>query len=212
MPKTTSVAKVEKKKTTQKAAPLGVHLANPWKRLNTDLRYENAWISVTEDKVLKPSGEPGIYGVVHFKNTAVGVIALYKNAKKETSVILVGQYRYPLGHYSWEIPEGGCPPTEQPLAAAKRELEEETGFKAKSWKKVLELDLSNSSTDERAIIYLATNLTPGPSKPEATEVLRLKRVSLTKAVKMVFRGEITDGISVAALLYAQQVAGRGQKL
>ena len=211
-------AKVEKKKTASKREsrpkpePIPVHLLNPWKRLNSNLKYNNAWISVTEDKVLKPNGEPGIYGVVNFKNVAVGVIALHKNAKNESCVILVGQYRYPLGRYSWELPEGGCPTTEQPLAAAKRELEEETGYKAKSWKKVLEMDLSNSSTNERAIIFLATKLTPGRAQPEDTEVLRLKSVSLTKAVEMVLRGEITDAISVAALLYTQVAAGRGERL
>jgi 8-oxo-dGTP pyrophosphatase MutT (NUDIX family) len=207
MAKKASGAKVEKKKRTPKAEPTTL-VVNPWKRLNTNLRYDNAWISVTEDKILKPNGEPGLYGVVHFKNIAVGVLALHKNAKNEESVILVGQYRYPLGRYSWEIPEGGCPAAEQPLAAAKRELKEETGFVAKSWKKVLEMDLSNSSTDERAMIYLATDLKAGPSQPEETEVLQQKSVSLTKAVEMVLRGEITDGISVAAILYAQVALGR----
>jgi ADP-ribose pyrophosphatase len=171
---------------------------NPWTKINTDIKYDNPWISVSEHKVLKPNGEPGLYGLVHFKNVAIGVLALDTN----DHVLLVGQYRYALERYSWELPEGGCPDKEQPLDAAKRELEEETGYRAKTWKKILDLDLSNSSTDERAIVYLATNLTVHEASPEDTEVLTIKSVPLMTAVEMVLRGEITDGISVAALLYA----------
>lgn len=201
MAKTKSGAKVAETKNS-KGSKNPQTLGNPWTKLNTDLRYDNAWISVSEHKVLKPNGEPGLYGIVHFKNIAVGVIALHKNSKNELCVLLVGQHRYALGRYSWEIPEGGCPMHEQPLAAAKRELAEETGYKAGAWKKVLEMDLSNSSTDERAVIYVATNLRQGVAHPDDTEVLQVKSVSLTKAAAMVLRGEITDGISVAALLYA----------
>lgn len=171
---------------------------NPWKKLKSATKYENPWIKVREDAVLKPNGEPGIYGVVEFKNTAMGILAL--NERKE--IVLVGQFRYPLNEYSWEIPEGGCPAGEQPLAAAKRELLEETGFKAKKWKKLFDMTLSNSSTNERATVFLATELTQHNATPEDTEVLKLKTVKLTKAVDMVLSGEITDGISVAALLYA----------
>lgn len=171
---------------------------NPWTKLKSAVKYENPWIKVREDAVLKPNGEPGIYGVVEFKNMAVGVIAL--NSKRE--VVLVGQFRYPLNEYSWEIPEGGCPFGEQPLAAAKRELLEETGYRARKWKKLFEMTLSNSSTNERATVYLATDLTLHAAEPEDTEILKRKTVKLTKAVEMVFSGEITDAISVAALLYA----------
>lgn len=171
---------------------------NPWTKLDTTVKYDNPWIRVREDRVVKPNGEPGIYGVVHFKNRAVGVLAL----DSDNNVLLVGQYRYPLKEYSWELPEGGCPRGEQLLSAAKRELLEETGYRAKTWRRCFEMALSNSSTDERAFIFLATGLTAGKAQPEDTEVLKVKRVPLTKAVQMVLRGEITDGISVAALLYA----------
>lgn len=171
---------------------------NPWTKLESETKYENPWIKVREDSVLKPNGEPGIYGVVEFKNVAVGVVAL--NARRE--IVLVGQYRYPLSAYSWEIPEGGCPAGEQPLKAAKRELLEETGLKAKTWKRLFEMTLSNSSTNERAVVFLATGLTQHEAKPEDTEVLKTKTVKLTKAVNMVLSGDITDAISVAALLYS----------
>lgn len=171
---------------------------NPWTKLKSAVKYENPWVRVREDRVLKPNGEPGIYGVVEFKNLAIGVIAL--NKKKE--IVLVGQYRYPLDEYSWEIPEGGCPANEQPLAAAKRELLEEAGLKARKWKKLFEMTLSNSSTNERAVVYLATDLTQHGARPEDTEVLKQKTVKLTEAVDMVLSGEITDAISVAALLYS----------
>jgi 8-oxo-dGTP pyrophosphatase MutT (NUDIX family) len=171
---------------------------NPWTKLKSETKYENPWIKVREDAVVKPNGEPGIYGVVEFKNLAVGVIAL--NKKKE--IVLVGQYRYPLNEYSWELPEGGCPAGEQPLKAAKRELLEETGLKAKTWKRLFEMSLSNSSTNERAVVFLATDLSQHDAEPEETEVLKRKTVKLTKAIDMVLSGEITDAISVAALLYA----------
>jgi 8-oxo-dGTP pyrophosphatase MutT (NUDIX family) len=171
---------------------------NPWTKLKSAIKYENPWIKVREDNVLKPNGEPGIYGVVEFKNTAMGIVAL--NDREE--VVLVGQYRYPLNEYSWEIPEGGCPEGEKPLQAAKRELLEETGLKARSWKKLFEMSLSNSSTNERAVVFLATGLSQHAAQPEDTEVLKKKTVNLKNAVDMVLSGEITDAISVAALLYA----------
>ncbi len=180
---------------------------NPWTVLRSKKIYDNPWISVREDRVLTPTSKAGIYGVVQFKNIAVGVIAIHKDKKGRDCVLLVGQYRYPLGRYSWEIPEGGCPRGEKPLTAAKRELKEETGFSARSWSKALELDLSNSVTDERAIIYFAKDLTRGPASPDPTEILKLKSVRLTKALDMVLTGEITDAISVAALLRASVKSG-----
>jgi 8-oxo-dGTP pyrophosphatase MutT (NUDIX family) len=162
--------------------------------------YENPWISVREDRVLRPDGEPGIYGVVHYKNVAVGVLAV-----EDDHVYLVGQYRYPLEMYSWEIPEGGCPEGEEPLRAAQRELKEETGLEAKSWHRLGEAYLSNSVADEYAVWFLATELAPGEVRPEGTEKIRVRRVPLREALEMALDGGITDALSIVALTsYALQ--------
>lgn len=169
---------------------------NPWTTLSTKEIYSNPWIQLEEHQVLNPNGGKGIYGKVHFKNLAIGVIPIFENG----DTILVGQYRYPLNAYSWEIPEGGGKLDVDPLDSAKRELIEETGLVAEQWTKILEMHLSNSVSDEFSIIYTAENLTQGESEPEETEQLQVKRLPLTEAIDMVIRGEITDSMSVAALL------------
>lgn len=169
---------------------------NPWRTLSSREVYENNWIRLREDRVLRPDGLPGIYGVVHFKNIAVGVLAL----EEDGSIYLVGQYRYTLDRYSWEIPEGGCPEGEEPLTAARRELEEETGLRAESWRPLGQAHLSNSVTDELAVWYLAEKLTQGEHSPEGSEKLKLRRVPFQEAVEMVFAGEITDALSMLAIM------------
>ncbi|HEX8749453.1 MAG TPA: NUDIX hydrolase [Pyrinomonadaceae bacterium] len=169
---------------------------NPWRTLSSREVYENNWIRVREDSVIRPDGEQGIYGVVHFRNTAVGVLAI----EEDDSIYLVGQYRYTLERYSWEIPEGGCAENEEPLSAAKRELEEETGLSASHWERLGEAYLSNSVTDELAVWYVAKGLTQGEHNPEGTEVLRLKRVPFSRALEMVLAGEITDALSRLAIM------------
>lgn len=176
---------------------------NPWRTLRSREVYENAWIKVREDAVVRPDGEPGIYGVVHFKNLAIGILAV-----EGEYLYLVGQYRYPLDRYSWEIPEGGCPEGEDPLVAAQRELEEETGLCAARWEKMGEAHLSNSVTDELAIWYLATGLTQGEHSPEGTEQLKVRRVSFRQALEMTLRGEITDALSLLAIMQ-YRIIGRG---
>ena len=168
---------------------------NPWRVLGSRPVYENDWISVREDEVVRPDGAPGIYGVVHYKNTAVGVLPV-----EDGHVYLVGQYRYPLERYSWEIPEGGCPEGEDPLQAARRELKEETGLEAGRWEKLGEADLSNSVADERAVWFLATALVPGEQQPEGTEVLGVRRVPLGEAIEMARDGRMRDALSQLALL------------
>ena len=169
---------------------------NPWKILSEKKIYENPWIQLTEYSVLNPSGNPGIYGKVHFKNLAIGVIPLDENEH----IYLVGQYRFTIGQYSWEIPEGGGLPLEDPLVSAQRELKEETGLIAANWEKLLELHLSNSVSDEWGVLFLATGLSQGDSEPEETEQLQIRKIPLEEAYRMVLRHEITDSLSVAGIL------------
>ena len=146
--------------------------------------------------MVRPDGQPGIYGVVHFKNVAVGVLAT-----EGGEVYLVGQYRYALERYSWEIVEGGCPEGEETLDAARRELEEETGLRARDWERMGEAHLSNSVSDELAVWYLATGLEQGECRPEGTERLQVRRVPVEEALRMALSGEITDALSVLALMH-----------
>ncbi len=178
---------------------------NPWQTLTSEYKYENNWIKVTEHQVINPSGGRGIYGEVHFKNLALGIIPL----DNDQNTWLVGQYRYPLKAYSWEIPEGGGPLNEDSEDSARRELAEETGLTAGTLKEIQRMHLSNSVSDELAIIYLALDLTEGPSSPEETEELQLIKVPFTKAYEMVMDGEITDSMSVAAILKVHIMLAKG---
>jgi 8-oxo-dGTP pyrophosphatase MutT (NUDIX family) len=169
---------------------------NPWQITSEKEVYNNPWISLTEYQVINPSGKPGIYGKVHFKNIAIGVVPL----DADMNTYLVGQYRFPLGQYSWEIPEGGGALDVDPLDSAKRELLEETGLKAFRWTELQRMHLSNSVSDELSIIYLAQDLQQFEAEPEDTEQLIIKKVPFAEVYGMVCAGEITDSISVAAIL------------
>lgn len=167
-----------------------------WKTKTSSVVYENPWIKVSHEEVITPKGTDGIYGVVHFKNMAIGVVPI----DAEGNTWLVKQSRYTLNQYTWEIPEGGCPEGESPLAAAKRELEEEVGVTASQWEELMVLHTSNSVTDEFCTVFIARYLAPGVQHLEATEDIEVKKLPLAEAIAMVKRGEITDAISVAALL------------
>jgi len=180
-------------------------VTNPWTTLSERQTYDNPWIRVTEFQVLTPAGTPGIYGVVHFKAQSVCVLPVDDRGV----VTLVGQYRYALKAWSWELPEGGCPLGTDPLVTARRELIEETGLTASGWHEILRLHLSNSVTDETAVSFLAWGLTQGPARPEETEQLALKRVPFAEAVDMAERGAITDAQTVATLFRARLMAMRG---
>ncbi len=169
---------------------------NPWVRRSRETVYENPWIEVWHDEVDRPDGGPGIYGVVHFHSQAVGVVAL----DGDDRVLLVGQYRYTLDRYSWEIPEGGSPRDEDPLEGARRELAEETGYAAAHWRELIRFTLSNSVTDEEGGMYLAADLTPGRESPDPTEELEVRWVPLEQALVMVETGVIHDAMSQVALL------------
>jgi 8-oxo-dGTP pyrophosphatase MutT (NUDIX family) len=168
---------------------------NPWKRLSRRVAYENPWIVVYHDEVTRPDGRPGVYGVVHYRNRAVAVVAL----DEADRVALVGQYRYTLDLYSWEVPEGGAAEGEELLAAAQRELREETGCTAARWHEIARAHLSNSVSDEEAVCYLATGLRHGDAEPEGTEELRVRWVPFAEALAMALDGRITDALSVVAL-------------
>lgn len=172
---------------------------NPWQITSEKVEYDNPWINVTEYQVINPSGNPGIYGKIHFKNLAIGVLPL----DDEMNIYLVGQYRFPLSQYSWEMPEGGGPVGTDPLESAKRELLEETGLKADSWIEIQRLHLSNSVSDEVSILYLARELQQYESAPEDTEQLVIKKVPFIEVYQMVCDGKITDAMTVAAVLKVQ---------
>ncbi|MES2456595.1 MAG: NUDIX hydrolase [Bacteroidota bacterium] len=169
---------------------------NPWITIESHKIYENNWIGLTEHQVINPSGGKGIYGEVHFKNYAIGILPL----DDELNTWLVGQYRFPLKAYSWEIPEGGGPLESDPLESAQRELKEETGLTATEWIEIQRMHLSNSVTNELAITYIAKGLSAGDSEPEDTEQLSIRKLPFEEAYQMVINGQITDSISVGAIL------------
>ena len=173
----------------------------PWKRLSRRVAYENGWIVVWHDEVIHPDGNPGIYGVVHFRNAASGVVVL----DEADRILLVGQHRYPLDAYSWEIPEGGVAADEAPLDGIMRELREETGVEATEWAEIGSYALSNSITDERGLLWLATGLTHGTADPDPTEDLAVRWVPFDDALAMTGDGRITDAVSIMGI---QRVALR----
>lgn len=167
-----------------------------WKRLDSRVIYENPWMEVREDHVINPGGGRNHYGYIHFKNRAIAIVPL----DDEGNTWLVGQQRYTLGEYSWELPMGGAPLDEAPLSAAMRELKEETGLTAERWSEVMRLHTSNSITDEVGIVFIAEGLTQGETEFEETEDLEIRKLPLADAVQLVNDGEITDAVSVAAIL------------
>ena len=161
---------------------------------------------MVEHKVLNPAGRSGLYGTVHYRNLAIGMLPI----DRQGHTFLVGQWRYPLGVYSWEMPEGGGPHGVEPLASAKRELAEETGLTARSWAELMRLHLSNSVSDELAILFLAWDLEAGEADPEEDEELALARVPFGALLARVVAGEITDAMTVAAALRVAHDARTGR--
>lgn len=168
---------------------------NPWKKLSSKKIYQNAWISVVEDSIIKPNGEPGIYGVVECK-VATGIIPVFD----DNSTVLVGQYRYTMNQYSWEIIEGGAETNETPKEAAIRELKEEGGITARHVEQLGgEIHLSNSHSSERGFLFIAKDLSIGSQEPDDTEILKIKRLPITDALTLIEKGEIQDGLSIIGI-------------
>jgi len=170
-------------------------MKNPWKTLSSKVIYKNTWINLREDQVITPSGLPGIYSVVEAM-PAVGIIPLNENLE----TYLVGQYRYPINTYSWEIPEGGGKPGESTLETAKRELKEETGLSAAKWTSLGEMYTSNCFTNEIGYLYLAQELEQGDTNRDHTEKLEIKRIKFIEAVEMVKRYEIKDALAIIGIM------------
>jgi 8-oxo-dGTP pyrophosphatase MutT (NUDIX family) len=185
---------------TQNADRIG-----PWRVKSRRTAFENPWIKIEDHRVVHPDGSPGEYGVVRFHNLAIGVLPIAENG----DVWLVGQHRFPLDRYSWELPEGGGPIDDDPLRSAKRELSEETGLTAKKWLEISSFDVSNSVTDEQAICYLAWDLAIGGASPDPSESLTIKRVSFGALLAMIASGEVRDSLTVIMALTAQFKALRG---
>ncbi len=170
---------------------------NPWQTLSSEEKYDNRWINVTEYQVINPAGGEGIYGKVHFKNKAIGIIAL----DKDENTWLVGQWRYTLNDWSWEIPEGGGALDTEPLESARRELKEETGLVAGQWTMIQRIHLSNSVSDEEGFLFLAEELTQHENELEDTEAdMEVWKLPFKEALQMVLDGKITDSLSVIGIL------------
>lgn len=183
------------------------HEENPWQRLSTREVYRNNWITVREDEVIRPDGKPGIYGVVETR-LATGVVAL----TDADEVYLIGQYRYPMEEYSWEIVEGGSEDEETALQAAQRELREEAGLEADDWQPLGgEIHLSNCFTAERAYLFLARGLREVEAAPEGTELLQVRRVPFVETMRMVHEGEIKDAMSIMGLYRAEHFLSKHGK-
>jgi 8-oxo-dGTP pyrophosphatase MutT (NUDIX family) len=173
--------------------------SNPWRRVSRRVAYENPWISILHDDVIRPDGKPGIYGVVHLGHLAIGVVPM----DAQDRVLLVGQFRYTMDRYSWEVPEGGGDFDEDPEAAARRELVEETGYRGGTWRELCRAELSNSVTDEVTIMFVATDLEAGEATPEGTEQIQMRWVPFDEVMAMIRRGEIRDAMTILAM---QQLA------
>lgn len=178
----------------------------PWTTLSERPAYETPWISVAHHEVIDPGGKQGVYGVIHFKNIAVGVVPL----DDELNTWIVGQYRYPLEAYSWEIPEGGGKRDVPAVESAKRELREETGIEATQWTEILQMDLSNSASDEQAVIFVAQGLSFHDPEPDHDEELEQRKLPFAELYEMVRRGEVRDSLTVAAVLKVQLMLLEGQ--
>ena len=189
-----------------KTIPMKPNEQNPWEIIDKQTAYDNSWINVTHHNVLHSSGKNGVYGTVHFKKLALGVLVL----DEEYNTWIVGQYRFPINEYTWEIPEGGGSLDVDPLISIKRELLEETGIVAEFWMHIQSLQLSNSATDEIAHLYVAKNLTYLKASPDEDELLQQRKISFEELYKWVCNGKVTDALTVAAVLKVKLMMAEGK--
>jgi 8-oxo-dGTP pyrophosphatase MutT (NUDIX family) len=178
----------------------------PWSVTSETIVYDNPWITLTEYQTIAPTGRPALYGKVAFKNRAIGIVPLHADG----TVTLVGQNRFAHANYSWELPEGGAPLDEDPLEGARRELAEEVGLQAADWRLILQMELSNSITDEFCHGYLALDLTPTATEPDETEDLAMVRVPFAEALDAAVSGHMPDSLTVALLLRVHHMAVKGE--
>lgn len=178
---------------------------NPWTILSQKEIHSTPWIKVTQFDVLNPAGTPSQYSTVNFQNLAIGILPLDENY----NTWLVGQWRFPVGGYSWEMPEGGGKKNVEPLESAKRELSEETGIEAKKWTKIQEFHMSNCVSDEFAILYVAQDLSFHESHPDEDEQLLVKKVPFNDVFNMVLNGEITDSMTIIAVYKVKYLIDKG---
>ena len=177
---------------------------NPWKTISTRMAYENAWIRVREDQVIRPDGGPGIYGVIEIR-PSVAVVAI----DEQDRVVLVGQWRYSVNRFSWELPRGGSNPGEANLLeVAKRELAEETGLRAEHWRELGPVDVCIGVSDDVQTLYLATGLSRTEQRLDPEEEITVEWRPFEEAVKMAIDGRIREVCSIAALLRAAMLRGR----
>ena len=179
---------------------------NMWITEQVKQVYDNAWITVEHHDVINPSGNKGIYGRVHFKNLAIGIIPL----DEELNTWIVGQHRYTLNEYSWEIPMGGSPIENDPLDSAQKELKEETGIAASDWTQILKIHTSNSVTDETGLVYVAKQLTFGRTEFDDTEDLAIRKLPFSQVFTMAMSGKITDSISLAGIFKLHHMMSIGE--
>lgn len=182
---------------------MNIQIENPWETIDNEIVYSNNWVDIKHNNVITPAGTNGIYGVVHFKNIAVAILPL----DNQLNTFLVGQYRFPLQEYSWELPMGGSPLGENILEGAKRELLEETGLVAEKWTEIAKTHTSNCVTDEVGYVFIAEELRQLAPMPEETEVLTIRKLPFSKVLEMAINGQITDAISLIAIFKTARILG-----
>ncbi|MFC5371585.1 NUDIX domain-containing protein [Brevundimonas faecalis] len=177
-----------------------------WASHGDSVMIDTPWMQVTRHPATAPTGAAADYQVVRPKNVGTGVLPLHEDG----TVTMVGQHRFALMRYSWEMPEGGAPMAEDPFDAVRRELAEEAGLAAEHWRAALDMDLSNSITDERAMTWVAWGLSAVPVDPDPTEVIVSVRVPFRDLLAEIERGAVRDSLTVATAYKAYHMAREGE--